>query len=274
MKNLSRDGRDDATGYAVDNTAEGGREFAHDAVRVVGSGVKKTVERGRKAAKQAKAKKQEEERRDETNSAETNEEAPVPETPENESSPQIDRDDHRPQAAEKKVSEGGSTEPPPQTNPPVQETANARQEAASQRNESIAKPQAAKAPPNGNDPPSSRPTQNPQNPKTSVRREPIASSAGISGRTESGRTVNRLDTGRNSGFARTVAANPAGQATQKVVRQEQGRQAFMMAKQKAIASARTQRSIQKRLAAVIEQTRKAAASIGAIAGGAGLAIIR
>ncbi len=269
-KNLSRDGRDDATGYAVDNTAEEGRELAHDTVRVVGSGVEKTVERGRKAAKQARAKKQEEERRDETNPAEPDAKAPVPETPENESSPQIDRDDHRPQAAEKKDPASGSTETPPQTNPSVQETANARQEAASQRNESIAKPEAAKAPPNGNALPSTK--QN-QNPRSSVRREPAVSATDISGRTGPRGTVNRLDTGRNSGFARTVAANPAGRAAQKAVRQGQGRQAFMMAKQKAIASARTQRSIQKRLAAMIEQTRKAAASVGAIAGGAGLAIV-
>ncbi len=72
-KNLSKDGHENATGYAVDNTAEGSRELAHDAVRVVGSGVRKMVERGRKTAKQTKATKKEEKRLDGTQIAEPDE---------------------------------------------------------------------------------------------------------------------------------------------------------------------------------------------------------
>ena len=294
-KNISKDGYDNPTGYAVDNTAEGGRELAHDAAKVVGSGVRKTVERGRKAAKQAKAKKQEADRLDGTQGAEPDapdvsempeagEAAPtVPEgeMPPNKKGPQQKELLKQNTETAKRIGKSEVQSRPAETEPPANQnpnpnypkTVNARTELSPQRNEAAVKPEVAKETSNNRPVAIPKQTQNPQYPKYTARRETAGSHVVVSGRIEPRGTVNRLDTGRNSWSLRTVATNPAGQAAQKAVRQEQGRQAFMMAKQKAIASARTQRSIQKRLAAVVEQTRKTAASIGAIAGGAGMTIV-
>lgn len=289
-RNLSKDGHENATGYAVENTTEGGRELAHDAVRVAGSGVRKTVERGRKAAKQTKAKKQEEERLDGTQAAEPDA-SEVPETgeaapalPEKETSPNKKEPQQKELLKQKTEdakrigksevqSRPAETEPTVNPNPSYPKTVNARTELSPQRNEVSVKPDVAKGVQNNRHVTAPKQSQNPQYPKYTVRGETAGSHVVVSGRTEPRGTANRLDTGINSRGFRTAAANRAGQPAQKAVRQEQGRQAFMMAKQKAVASARTQRSIQKRLAAVIEQTRKAAASIGAVAGGAGLAIV-
>ncbi len=53
VKNLSKDGHEDATDYAVDNTSEASREISHDVVRTVGTNTRRAVERARKAAKKS-----------------------------------------------------------------------------------------------------------------------------------------------------------------------------------------------------------------------------
>jgi hypothetical protein len=291
-RNLSKDGHENATNYAVDNTTEGSRELARDIVRVANPGVRKTVERGRKAAKQAKAKKQEEERLDGTQGVEpdapdVNDEGEAPTAvPEGETlanKKELQQKELLKQKTATVKQSGKDVIPskpaeakPPATlnpNPNDPKMVNARTELSQQRNDATLKPDVVKGMQNNRPVVAPKQNQNPQYPKYTARRESAGSHVVVSGRVEPRGTVNRHDTGRNSRGLRTAAANQAGRAAQDAVRQEQGRQAFMMAKQKAIASARTQRSVRKRLAAVVEQTRKAAASIGAIAGGAGMAIV-
>ena len=262
-RNLSKDGHENAAGYAVDNTTEESRELAHDIAKVVGSGVRKTVERGRKAAKQARAKEQKEKRLDGTQ--DVNDTGEVSQAERTEATKQSGKDETPSRLSENKT--------PATPNPHYPRTVNAQTELSLQRSKSAAKPDAAKRIENNRPADVPKQSRYPQYPKHIPRRESAGTHVGMSGRTEPRGTLNRLDTGRNSRGLRTTATKPAGQAAQKTVRQEQGRQAFVMAKQKAVASARTHRSIQKRLAAAIEQTRKAAASIGAIAGGAGLAVV-
>ena len=267
-RNLSKDGHENAAGYAVDNTTEGSRELAHDAAKVVGSGVRKTVERGRKAAKQARAKEQIEKRLAGTQNVKPNahdgndtvEASPAGRTV-------------AAKRSDKEAAPGRPSEAEPTANLNYPRTVNARTEFSPQQSESAAKPDAAKRIENNRSAAVPKQSRYPQYPKHTPGRESAGTHVGMSGRTEPRGTFNRLDLGETSRGFRTAMTNAVGQAAQKTVRQEQGRQAFMMAKHKAIASERTQRSIQKRLAAAVEETRKAAASIGAIVGGTGLAVI-
>ncbi len=53
VKNLSKDGHEDETDYAVDNTSEASREISRDVVRTVGTTAKRAVEHAKKAAKKS-----------------------------------------------------------------------------------------------------------------------------------------------------------------------------------------------------------------------------
>lgn len=272
-KNLSSDGRDDPNDYAVDNTREVGRELVHDTAKVAGNGVKKAVERGRTAAKKAHAKNQENKAQDSVSDLETeslelsDEEKSSAEIRASQIKSKLSEDvgrSHHSEKTQHPVTGGSSNDMPT-----LQGIHQSRTESIIKKKDEGRKPDLAEPHLNTNPTTAVERPQAPMYPIRLGRHTPPLE--GRNANSPSRGIINRTGKGRNSHLP-GGSVRAFGQ-TKQAVRHEQKRQAFMAAKNRTVASARTQRSIQKRIAATVEQTRKAAASISAVAGSAGFVIV-
>lgn len=268
-RNLSQDGQDNAEGYAVDNAAEGSRKIIHDTALIAGSGARNAVERGRRAAVQEREKKQDEERKDRTQINELE----VPESEEQALSAEGAKE-HNFQSKEhygKDVPEIAPTGTSPGEKEFGQSAVSAGREYPLQRKPS-GNPEMGIGTFNSEIGIYRKESYDPHYPNYSARRKPATIRRETDRRSESFGTVSRIGSARDSSFARNAEMKTAGR-TDKAFRQVQNSQAFAAAKQKAIVSARTKRSLQRGITAAVEQTRKVAAGAGAIAGGGAFVIV-
>ncbi len=280
-KNLTPSGEENTTSYAVNNTTEMGRELVHDATHATKSGVKKEVERGRTAAKKKAAK--EKEKRSESLQDEIPEEKPetLEETPQpcNEKEPKKQkRQTNRPESSENpKSQEPQSREIRPaqdrlrQTESKKKKTVEANDAAKTTAPNAVeqsgAVPSRTTRPGVSSRTYSSRPTSSIHTAKPHYRSDVASSEVSKA----NPRAIAR--TGRATPREKPFANRTAGNRLRNKVQQEQGRKAVEMGRQKAISAAKSTRNVQKRIAAAIEDTKKAVASISAVAGGAGLVIV-
>ncbi len=272
-KNLNKDGYRSSNEYAVDTTTETGREIAHGAVRVASSNLK-SVQKDKNHPEGLKQS------RHRTPAAgmgvgEKITESPNQTTRRGSKSFRIKdlqnrtRTTERPsekESVETKSSKGGT---PLDEKATVQKTANAKRVNASKRFGLEEKGEVRQEYQIHHTQPTSKQTQLS---KSSAKRDYVSGRTRGSKNTEQVGPTNRTIVGRNSRFPSGVANNPAARAI-KSSRKEQTRQAFLMARRRAIMSARSQLSVGRRLAASIEKMRRAVASLGMIAGGAGSAVL-